>query len=401
MKPAFPLPADYAGWLANLKQRIQGARQRALLSANAEQIRLYHDIGCDILERQSRQGWGAKVIDQLSMDLRAAFPGMKGLSTTNLKYMRFFAEHCPDRQFMQQTAAQITALSIGQQSADQLATHSGKSATVPDELPWFHIVTLLTKLTDPALREWYAREAIQHCWPRDTLTVQIKNQLHLRQGQAITNFDQRLTPPVAGLATEILKDPYHFDFLGLGEEAHERDIENALIRHVTRFLLELGAGFAFVGRQFQLTVGGDEFFLDLLFYHTRLKCYVVVELKAQAFKPEHAGQLNFYLSAVDAQIKAPDDKPTIGLLLCKTQNRLVAEYALSGIDKPIGVAEYQLVRALPEPLDTSLPTIEEIEAELGRDLPPAEDVKKVERRLTSGEKKSLVKPSVLRKNKKV
>ena len=235
-------------------------------------------------------------------------------------------------------------------------------------MPWFHIVTLITKLKSPELREWYALEALQQSWPRDTLTIQIKNQLHLRQGAAVTNFEHRLAPPQAGLASQILKDPYHFDFLGLGDEAHERDIENALIRHITRFLLELGAGFAFVGRQFRLEVAGDEFFIDLLFYHTRLKCYVVVELKAVAFKPEHAGQLNFYLSAVDAQIKAPDDKPTIGLLLCRTQNRLVAEYALSGIDKPIGVAEYQLLRALPTPLDTSLPSIEEIEAELSRDL---------------------------------
>lgn len=341
MNTELSLPADYADWLASLKRRIQGARQRALLAANDEQIRLYHDIGLDILERQSRAGWGAKVIAHVSDDLRAAFPGMKGLSSRNLHYMRLFAEECPDLQFVQQSAAQM---------------------------PWFHIVTLITKLSDPALRDWYAREALQHSWPRETLSLQIKNQLHLRQGAAVTNFDKRLLPGQAGLATQILKDPYHFDFLGLGDEAHERDIENALVRHVTRFLLELGAGFAFVGRQFQLIVGGDEFFLDLLFYHTRLKCYVVVELKAQDFKPEHAGQLNFYLSAVDAQIKAPDDQPTIGLLLCRSQNRLVAEYALSGINKPIGVAEYQLVRALPTPLDTALPTIAEIEAELSRDL---------------------------------
>ena len=337
------LPADYADWLNRLEQRIRSARQRALLAANDEQIRLYHEIGREILDRQSKQGWGAKVIGQISADLRAAFPDMKGLSTSNLKYMRFFALECPDRR-------------IGQQSADQL--------------PWFHIVTLITKLSDDALRDWYAREALEQSWPRDTLVIQIKNQLHLRRGAAVTNFEKRLATPQAGLATQILKDPYHFDFLGLEDEAHERDIENALIRHITRFLLELGAGFAFVGRQFRLEVAGDEFFIDLLFYHTRLKCYVVVELKAHAFKPEHAGQLNFYLSAVDAQIKADDDKPTIGLLLCRTQNRLVAEYALSGIEKPIGVAEYQLVRALPEPLDTSLPSIEEIEAELSRDLDP-------------------------------
>ncbi len=335
------LPADYGEWLSSLKQRIGSARQRALLAANEEQIHLYHDIGRDILDRQNSQGWGAKVIERLSMDLREAFPDMKGWSVSNLKYMRFFAQNCPERQF-------------GQQSADQL--------------PWFHIVTLLTKLDTPELREWYSREAVQQAWSRDMLEMQIKSRLHLRQGAAVTNFTQRLGSPQAGLAAQVLKDPYHFDFLGLGDEAHERDIENALIRHITHFLLELGAGFAFVGRQVRLEVEGDEFFMDLLFYHTRLKCYIVVELKAGAFKPEHVGQLNFYLSAVDAQIKAADDRPTIGLLLCKTKKRLIAEYALSGMDKPMGVAEYQLVRALPEPLDTCLPTIEELEASLSVEL---------------------------------
>lgn len=340
-KNSLVLPEDYNDWLTGLKQRIRGARQRALLAANEEQIRLYHDIGREILERQIRQKWGAKVIDRVAADLQAAFPEMKGFSSRNLKYMRFFAQHCPD-------------LQIGQQSAAQL--------------PWFHLVTLFTQISDPAERAWYASQAITQGWPRTTLEVQIKSKLHARQGAAVTNFGKNLAPVHADLAAQILKDPYHFDFLGLGEEAHERDIERALIRHITRFLLELGAGFAFVGRQFRLEVAGDEFFVDLLFYHTRLKCYVVVELKATSFKPEHAGQLNFYLSTVDAQIKAPDDKPTIGMLLCKTQNRLVAEYALSGIDKPIGVAEYQLVRSLPEPLDTNLPSIEEIEAEFSRGL---------------------------------
>jgi predicted nuclease of restriction endonuclease-like (RecB) superfamily len=343
------LPADYAQWLASLKSQISGARQRAVLSANREQIRLYHRIGSEILERQQRQGWGAKVIGRLSSDLQEAFPEMKGFSTSNLKYMRYFAEQWP------------TGL-IGQQTADQL--------------PWFHIVILLTKLSDHADREWYARQAIANGWPRVTLELHIKNRLRLRQGAAITNFESRLPAPHANLAHETLKDPYHFDFLGLGDEAHERDIENSLIRHITRFLLELGAGFAFVGKQFRIVVEGDEFLIDLLFYHTRLKCYVVVELKATAFKPGHAGQLNFYLSAVDAQIKAPDDKPTIGLLLCKTKKRLVAEYALSGIEKPIGIAEYKLVRSLPEPLDTNLPSIEEIEAQLA--LSAVEDEKAIE-----------------------
>jgi predicted nuclease of restriction endonuclease-like (RecB) superfamily len=331
-----PVPDDYARWLSSLKTEIQGARTRVVLSVNQELVRLYHRIGTEILDRQQRQGWGAKVIDRLSSDLRAAFPDMKGLSSSNLKYMRFFAELCPQAQ-------------IGQQPADQL--------------PWFHIVALLTKVSDPAEREWYAAQTLAHGWSRSTLEAQIKSRLHLRQGAALTNFDRHLTPPHAQLAVEALKDPYHFDFLGLGDEAQEHDIESALVRHITRFLLELGAGFAFVGRQHRIEVAGDEFFIDLLFYHTRLKCYVVVELKATAFKPEHAGQLNFYLAAVDAQIKAADDQPTIGLLLCKTKNRLVAEYALSGIAKPMGVAEYQLVRALPEPLDTKLPTIEQLEAE--------------------------------------
>ena len=343
-KPIPKLPEGYANWLAELKTRITGARQRAALSVNQEQIRLYWQIGHDILERQSSQGWGAKVIDRLASDLKDSFPDIKGFSARNLKYMRYFAEHCPDMQIGQQPAAQ---------------------------LPWFHIVVLITKLDDPVEREWYARQAVENGWSRTTLGLQIKNCLHLRRANAVSNFASRLPDAQSGLAHEALKDPYLFDFLGLGDEAHERDIENALIRHITRFLLELGAGFAFVGKQFKLDVGGDEFFIDLLFYHTRLKCYVVVELKATAFKPEHAGQLNFYLSAVDAQIKASDDKPTIGLLLCKEKNRLVAEYALSGIERPIGVANYELVRALPEPLDTSLPSIAEIEAELQPDLDAA------------------------------
>ena len=229
-------------------------------------------------------------------------------------------------------------------------------------------MTLLTKVTDPDQREWYAIRAVERAWSRATLQANIEAQLHLREGAAVTNFAQRLPEPQVQLAQEILKDPYHFDFLGLGDEAHERDIENALVRHITRFLLELGAGFAFVGRQQRIEVNGDEFFIDLLFYHVRLKRYVVVELKAGAFAPEHAGQLNFYLAAVDAQLKAADDNPTIGLLLCKTKNQLVAEYALSGIAKPMGVAEYQLLRALPEPLDTSLPTVEQLEEELNAGL---------------------------------
>ena len=338
-------PHAYASWLAEVKGRIEAARGRAMQAVNRELVLLYWQIGRDILERQQAQGWGAKVIDRLARDLKEAFPDMRGWSSSNLKYMRYFAQHCPDGRF-------------GQQAADQL--------------PWFHIVTLLTQVGNAHERAWYAEQAVLHGWSRSTLALQIRNRLHRRQGAAVTNFEARLPAPESALARETLKDPYLFDFLGLGDEAHEREIETGLIRHITRFLLELGAGFAFVGRQFRLEVAGDEFFIDLLFYHTRLKCYVVVELKATAFKPEHAGQLNFYLSAVDAQVKASDDKPTIGLLLCRQQNRLVAEYALSGIDKPIGVAEYQLLRDLPDDLGHSLPSIAEIEAELSVDPGPPE-----------------------------
>jgi predicted nuclease of restriction endonuclease-like (RecB) superfamily len=335
------LPDGYADWLKSLKNDIAQAQQRAGLLVNSELIQLYGRIGRDILQRQNLQGWGAKVIDRLARDLKEAFPHMRGWSSSNLKYMRFFAQHCPGGQF-------------GQQAADQL--------------PWFHCVTLLTKLNSDEEREWYALQTVRHGWSRTTLTLNIQSQLYVRQGNAVTNFEKRLPSPDSALARETLKDPYMFDFLGLGNEAHEREIEDGLMRHITRFLLELGAGFAFVGRQFRLEVDGDEFFIDLLFYHTRLKCYVVVELKATAFKPDHAGQLNFYLAAVDAKVKAEDDKPTIGLLLCKQKNRLVAEYALSGIDKPIGIAEYQLLRNLPESLEHKLPSIEEIEAELAGSL---------------------------------
>lgn len=331
------MPADYVQWLADIKNRVLTARHKAVLAVNAELVSLYWHIGRDILQRQAAQGWGSKVIDRLGRDLREAFPEMKGFSRANLLYMRAFAEAWTDFEIVQQ--------SVGQ-------------------LPWGHNVLLLNRIKEQEARLFYVQKAIAENWSRATLEVHIKNRLHERQGKAVTNFAARLPAPTSALAQEILKDPYLFDFLSLGEDAQEREIENALMQHITRFLLELGNGFAFVGRQYRLEVNGDEFFIDLLFYHIRLKCYVVVELKATAFKPEHAGQLNFYLAAVDAQIKAPDDHPTIGLLLCKTQNRLVAEYALSGIDKPIGIAEYELVRALPEPLVTNLPTVEQLENEL-------------------------------------
>lgn len=331
------IPTDYIHWLADIKTRVVAARQRAALAANAELVQLYWQIGNDILRRQQTANWGDKVLQRLASDLREAFPEMKGFSLANLKFMRAFAEAWPDA-------------AVGQQ--------------VVSQLPWGHNVMLLTKLKDPAQRLRYAEQAIAKGWSRSTLEANIRDQLLERQGKAVTNFQTRLPSPHSQLAQDTLKDPYLFDFLGLGNAAQERAIESGLVQHITRVLLELGSGFAFLGRQVRLEVEGEEFFIDLLFYHTRLKCHVVVELKATAFKPEHAGQLNFYLTAVDRQVKAPDDNPTIGLLLCKTQKRTVVEYALSGIDKPMGVAEYQLVRALPETLATSLPTVEELESEL-------------------------------------
>lgn len=330
-------PKGYADWLVELKTRIHTAQQRAALAVNRELVLLYWQIGQDILVRQAKLGWGAKVIARLAHDLRTAFPDMKGFSPRNLKYMRAFAEAWPESEFVQAVLAQ---------------------------LPWYHQLALLDKLKTADERRWYAAKAIEHNWSRNVLVIQIEMRLRERSGKAVTNFEAQLPRPQSDLARETLKDPYRLDFLGLGEDAEERAIESALVQHITQFLIELGAGFAYVGRQVHIEVGGDDFFIDLLFYHLKLRCYLVVELKAGAFKPEHTGQLSFYLSAVDAQMKAEQDNPTIGLLLCKSQNRIVAEYALRDTNKPIGVAEYQLLAALPKELLTSLPSIEEIEREL-------------------------------------
>jgi len=332
-----PTPAGYHEWLLELKSRIHSAQQRATLAVNRELVLLYWQIGRDILARQAEQGWGAKVIERLAHDLRTAFPEMKGFSPRNLKYMRAFAEAWPDTEFVQAVLAQ---------------------------LPWYHQLALLDKLDSPESRRWYASQAIEHNWSRNILVMQIETRLLERSGTAVTNFEASLPKPQSDLARESVKDPYRFDFLGLTDEAQEREIEHALVKHVTEFLLELGAGFAFVGRQVLLDVGGDEFFIDLLFYHLKLRCYVVIELKGGKFKPEHLGQLGFYLTAVDRQVKSEHDNPTIGLLLCKSKNKIVAEYALGDKTQPMGIAEYKLLESLPAELQTSLPSIEQIENEL-------------------------------------
>lgn len=331
------VPEGYSDWLAELKIKIHSAQQRATLAVNHELILLYWQIGRDILARQAAQGWGAKVIERLAHDLRATFPNMKGFSPRNLKYMRTFAEAWPDAEFVQQAAAQ---------------------------LPWFHLCTLLDKLKTREERDWYLSKAVQHNWSRNVLVMQIETRLQDRQGNAVTNFEQRLPKPDSDLARESLKDPYRFDFLGLTDESQEREIESALIHHVTQFLLELGVGFAFVGRQVLLKVGEEDFFIDLLFYHLKLRCYVVIELKAGKFKPEHLGQLGFYMTAVDKQVKTEQDSATIGLLLCKSKDKIVAEYALGDNSQPMGIAEYKLLESLPINLQTQLPSIEDIEREL-------------------------------------
>ena len=332
-----PLPDGYAEFLDDLKSRIRSTQIKAAVAVNTQLILLYWEIGCRILDRQRREGWGAKVIDRLARDLRSAFPEMKGFSPRNLKYMRAFAETHPDKSFMQQVAAQI---------------------------PWFHNVVLTEKVKDPGEREWYTRQTLQNGWSRAVLVHQIESGLYHRQGKALTNFDATLPPPLSDLARQTLKDPYVFDFLSLGAEAQERDLERALTRHICDFLLELGVGFAFMGSQHHLEVGGQDFYIDLLFYHLDLRCYVVIDLKIGEFQPEHAGKMNFYLSAVDDILRRPDDQPTIGIILCKTKNRLIAEYALQDMRKPMGVTTYQLTKALLDDLKASLPSPEQLEAEL-------------------------------------
>lgn len=334
------LPDTYPALLQELKQRIRESQLRASVSVNRELVLLYWRIGRDVLVRQERERWGAKVIDRLATDLKKAFPEMRGFSSRNLKYMRAFAAAWPDEVFVQQVAAQI---------------------------PWFHNCVLLDKLERQEDRVWYVNATVQHGWSRNVLVHQIETGLHKRSGAALTNFQNTLPAPQSDLAQEITKDPYTFDFLILAEDARERELEQGLLAHLKNFLLELGVGFAFVGSQYRLGVGSREFFLDLLFYHLKLRCFVVIDLKAKTFEPEFAGKMNFYLAAVDDLLRHADDQPSIGLIICKTKDQVVAEYALRNSTTPIGISEYSLAEALPATMKGSLPTSEELEEELGRD----------------------------------
>jgi predicted nuclease of restriction endonuclease-like (RecB) superfamily len=328
---------EYTQLLNDLKQRVALSQYRASLSVNKELTLLYHHIGSAILTAQAQQGWGAKVVGQLSKDLRLEFPEMKGFSPQNLKYMRKFAE-------------EYAVGEIGQQAVDQI--------------PWGHIVILIYGVPDKAERYFYINETIQNGWSRNVLSMQIETNLFRRQGKAVTNFQAKLSAPQSDLAQATLKNPYLFDFLSLSKDAHEREVEKGLVTHIEKFLLELGEGFAFLGRQYHLQVENQDFYIDLLFYHIKLHAFVVIELKSGEFKPEYAGKMNFYLSAVDDLLRHPEDNPSIGLILCRSSTGVLAEYAMRDMTKPIGLAEYRLKDALPDNLQTALPTIEELEAEL-------------------------------------
>lgn len=351
-------PNNYVNIIARLKEKIRQAKTKASLAVNKELLNVYWEIGNTILEQQKSEGWGAKVIDRLAQDLKHEFPDMQGLSIRNIKYMRAFAEAYPEFSIVQPTLAQL-----------QIADNQNNTIVqqVVAQLTWSHNIVLLDKVKKLEERVFYAQKTIENNWSKNVLILQIENKLFERQGKAITNFPQTLPLPQADLAKEMLKNPYVLDFFGVTEEMKERDIEKALITHLKKFILELGRGFAYVGNQFNLNVAGDDFYLDLLFYNTRLHCYVVFELKVGEFKPDFAGKLNFYLNAIDEQIKTEPDKPTIGVLLCKTPNETVIEYALRGIDKPIGVADYELKSILPENLKSDLPSIEELEKEIEKE----------------------------------
>jgi len=345
--PAAPLlskmPESYGSFLLEIKKRVQNERLRVVLASNSALVLMYWDIGKGILEKQKEEGWGAKVIDRLSADLAGEFPDMKGFSPRNLKYMRAFAESWPDKSIVQGALAQIT---------------------------WYSNLTLLDKLKDSKIRLWYARKALEHGWSQPVLVHQIEMRLYERQGKITNNFKTALPPVDSDMAKQVFKDPYIFDFLGTAEPRREAELEQGLISHVQKFLLELGAGFAFVGRQVHMELGDSDFYIDLLFYHLKLRCYVVVELKAGKLEPGHVSQLNMYLNVVDDLLKHPDDKPSIGLLLVKQKNKMIAEYSLRGYSKPMGIAQWKtkIAASLPSELKTSLPGIKEIEAELSKEI---------------------------------
>lgn len=342
---------DYRNWIVEVKSKIRSAQAKAVLAVNVAVIEFYWDLGKMIAEKQT--AWGTKFLEQLSKDLQAEFPEMKGLSLTNLKYCKLF----------------YTKFSIRHQPGDELKKLSPQLEdefilNICKQIPWGHNKLIIDKTNDIKIALFYIQQTILNAWGRETLALQIKSQLFERQGKAITNFKTTLPQPMSDLAQQTLKDPYNFDFVAMTATMKERDVEKQLVNQISKFLLELGKGFAFVGQQYHLEIAENDYYLDLLFYHIKLKCYVVVELKNTKFTPEYTGKMNFYLSAVDTLLKQEDDKPTIGILLCRDKNNIEAEFALRGINKPIGISEFSFTEILPDELKSSLPTIEDLEKEL-------------------------------------
>lgn len=364
--------SDFAALLADVKGRIEAAQTRAVMAVNGELVRLYWDIGRIIADRQRREGWGAAVIPRLALKLKNELPNLKGFSERNIKRMLAFHRDYPDPIAMvQQPAALLPASAKVPQPAAQLIPSPKVPqpvAQLPEPLlwsvPWAHHVILMDKVLDLPTRRWYMAQTLANGWSRNVLALQIDARAHARHSKAVSNFAALLPAPQSDLAQQTLKDPYIFDFLTLTEPFQERELETELVRHLEKCLLELGQGFAFVGRQYRLDVGDEDFYIDLLFYHLRLRAVVVIDLKKGKFKPEYAGKLNFYCNVVNDRLKHQTDAPTIGLILCQTRNQLLAEYSFAGIDKPIGISTYELTRALPARLQSVLPTVEEIEAEL-------------------------------------
>lgn len=351
---------QYAGLLADIKTRIQTAQTRAVLAVNAELIHLYWEIGRMLDARQATEGWGAGVIPRLAQDIRNELPEVKGFSARNIDRMLAFARAYPQpADFSPQAVAKLP----GERSSPQAVAKTSDDSLLW-QVPWGHHALLLEQVKPVPARRWYIEQTLVQGWSRNTLMLMIDSAAHTRQGSGTSNFTLRLPAPQSDLVQQALKDPYVFDFLTLDEPFHERELETGLVRHLEKFLLELGQGFAFLGRQHRIAVADQDFYLDLLFFHVRLRCYVVIELKRGEFKPEYAGKMNFYCNLVDDQLRHPDDAPTIGLILCQRNNEVLAEYALRGVDKPIGVSTFELTRALPTRLASVLPSIEAIEAEL-------------------------------------
>ena len=368
------LDTEYKEWLFELKSKIRSSQIKAAVAVNAALINFYWELGKMIAEKQETAAWGNKLIEKLALDLKEEFPTMNGFSSTNLKYCRSFYKFYKNA-IVQQLVAELknTSATIGQQAVAQLQNENTPisqqavdqlNAELLTRIPWGHHIYIFTKSENVVQAQFYIQQTIENAWSRDTLALQIKSQLFARQGKSITNFKNTLPEPLSDLAQQTLKDPYVFDFVTMSPKMKERDLEKQLVTQISKFLLELGKGFAFVGQQYALEIADKEYFFDLLFYHIKLKCYVVVELKNTAFMPEYTGKMNFYLSAVDTLLKQDDDRPTIGILLCRDKNNIEAEFALRDINKPIGISEFSFTEILPEELKSSLPTIEEIENEL-------------------------------------